>query len=115
MPKPLGKGVVLTTYVDANLYHDLVTGRALTAVAHFINGTLFDYYTKRQGTVETATFCSEFVASRTATDQVVDHRITLRYLGVPVEGPTVVFCDNESVVKNASVPHSQLKKRHVAL
>jgi hypothetical protein len=26
MPEPLGKPVVLTTYVDANLYHDMITG-----------------------------------------------------------------------------------------
>ena len=51
-PEPLGKPVVLTTYVDANLYHDLITGRALTAVIHFVNGMFFDYYTKRQATVE---------------------------------------------------------------
>ena len=31
-PTPLGKRVVLTTYVDANVYHNLVNGRALTAV-----------------------------------------------------------------------------------
>ena len=29
IPEPLGKEVVLTSYVDANLYHDFVTGRAL--------------------------------------------------------------------------------------
>ena len=84
-------------------------------MAHFINGTLFDFYTKRQATVEMATFSSEFVAGRVAVDQTVDNRITLRYFGVPVKGPTILFCDNESVVKNASVPHSQLKKKHVAL
>ena len=26
MPMPLGKPVITTTYVDANLYHDLITG-----------------------------------------------------------------------------------------
>ena len=36
-PTPIGKRVVLTTNVDANLYHDLVNGRALTAVLQLIN------------------------------------------------------------------------------
>jgi hypothetical protein len=39
-PPPLGKRVVLTTYVDANLYHDLITGRALTGILHMLNGRL---------------------------------------------------------------------------
>jgi len=39
-PTPIGKRVVLTTNVDANLYHDLVNGRALTAVLQLINQSL---------------------------------------------------------------------------
>ena len=45
-PEPLGNTVVTTTYVDANLYHDLITGKALTAVLHLINQTPFDWYCK---------------------------------------------------------------------
>jgi hypothetical protein len=36
-------------------------------------------------------------------------------LGVPLEGPANVFCDNKSVVKNSSRPESMLKKRHNAI
>ena len=32
IPPPLGNPVVLTTYVDANLMHDLVTGRSVTGI-----------------------------------------------------------------------------------
>ena len=31
--------------------------------------------------------------------------------GVPIEGPTNVFCDNETVYKNASTPESTLRKK----
>jgi hypothetical protein len=31
--------------------------------------------------------------------------------GIPAEGPTDVFCDNESVFKNVSVPESVLSKK----
>ena len=71
IPKPLGKHVQTTHYVDANLHHDLVTGKAVTAVLHFLNQTPIDAYTKRQSTVETATYGSEFVAARTAVDQII--------------------------------------------
>ena len=83
IPKPLGKHVQTTHSVDANLHHDLATGKAVTAVLHFLNQTPNDAYTKRQSTVETATYGSEFVAARTAVDQIIDIRTTLRYLGVP--------------------------------
>ena len=51
IPKPLGKHVQTTHYVDANLHHDLATGKAVTAVLHFLNQTPIDAYTKRQSTV----------------------------------------------------------------
>jgi hypothetical protein len=45
-PKPLGKPVVMTTYVDANLYHgDIMTGGSVSAVfyisstKHQLNGS----------------------------------------------------------------------------
>ena len=38
-----------------------------------------------------------------------------RMMGVPIDGPANVFCDNESVVKSAARPESQLKKKHIAL
>jgi len=72
IPTPLGKEVVTTTYVDANLYHDLITRRAATGILHLVNGTPVDWYSKKQATVETAMYGSEFVAARIATDQVID-------------------------------------------
>ena len=114
-PVPKGKPVVFTTYVDANLYHDYVTGRAVTGVLHYINQTPFEWYCKKQATVEAATYGSEFVAGKIATQQAVASRITLRYLGVPVQGPTYMFGVNASVVTSSTQPHSPLKKRHHAL
>ena len=114
-PSPKGKRVQLTTYVDANLYHDLISGRSVTGVLHLANKTPIDWYSKLQSTVETATFGSEYVAARTSTEQIIDLRTTFRYLGVPVASETMMFGDNETVVNTASVPHSKLMKRHNAL
>jgi hypothetical protein len=114
-PKPLGKRIVTTSYVDANLYHDLISGKSVTGILHFFNKTPIDWFSKLQSTVETATFGSEYVAARTCTEQIIDLRTTLRYLGVPVEGPSYMFGDNETVVNTASHPHGRLHKRHNAL
>jgi hypothetical protein len=115
IPKPLGKTVVLTCYVDANLVHDMVTGRSAMGILHMLNQTPVDSTSKRQDTVETATYGSEFIAARVATEQVMDLRNTIRYLGVPVEERTYMFGDNQSVVTSSTLPHSVLKKRHQLL
>ena len=114
-PRPLGKPVQITHCVDANLYHDLVSGRSVTGVMDFWNKTVIDTYTKLQSTVETATFGSEFVAGRTASERAIDHRLTARYLGVPIQGTSMMFGDNETVVNASSMPHGKLHKRHNAL
>ena len=38
-PEPLGKSVTTTMFLDANLLHDLITGRSATAVLQFFNLT----------------------------------------------------------------------------
>ena len=77
--------VRISAFFDANLYHDLITGRVMTGVLMFVNKTPVDWYSKKQSTVATATFTSEFIAGRTMTDQVLDLRYTLRMLGVPLD------------------------------
>ena len=94
-PVPKGKYVTTTTYKDANLYHDLATGRAVTGVLHFLNQTPIDWFTKKQETVETATYGSEFAAARTAIQQIAGLRQMLQYLGVPIRESSYLFGDND--------------------
>ena len=115
IPRPLGLRIIITSFVDANLYHDMISGKSVTGILHFFNKTPIDWYSKLQSTVETATFGSEYIAARICTEQITDLRTTLRYLGVPVEGPSYMFGDNETVVNTASEPHGKLHKRHNAL
>jgi len=114
-PEPLGNPVITTSYKDANLMHDMLTGRSLTGILHFVNKTPIDWYCKKQATVETATYGSEYSAARTCVEQIIDLRNTLRYLGVPVWNHSIMFGDNKSVVESSTVPHSKLNKRHTIL
>jgi hypothetical protein len=52
---------------------------------------------------------------RIAVEQIEGLRYKLRMMGVPIEGPANVFCDNQSVFKNCSYPESTLKKKHNAI
>ena len=95
--------------------HDLTTGRSVTGILHLVNSTPVDWFCKLQGSVETATYGSEFVAARLATEQIMDLRYTLRSLGAPLDGKAYMFGDNESVITSSTIPHSSLNKRHNAL
>ena len=112
MPEPLGETVIATTTMDANLNHCLATGKSLTGCLHFVSKTHVDWYSKKQVTVKTATYGSEFVAATTATEQIMDIRQILRYLGAPIGTKSFLFGDNRSVVTSATLPHSTLTKRH---
>jgi Reverse transcriptase (RNA-dependent DNA polymerase). len=115
MPEPLGNPVVIATYVDANHAGNLANRRSHTGILIYVNNSLIHWYSKRQNTVESSSFGSEFVALRIATELVSALIYKLRMFGVPVEGPATIYCDNKSVVTNASVPTSVLNKRHNAI
>ena len=67
---------------------------------------------QRQATVETATYGSELVATRTATEQIMDLRNMLRYLGVSIMTKAYMFGDNKSVITSTTIPQSVLNKQH---
>ena len=46
---------------------------------------------KKQSPVETATYSSEFVAAKAATEQIMDIRQILRYLGAPIATKSLLF------------------------
>jgi hypothetical protein len=66
-------------------------------------------------TLKTSTYRSELVASRIATELIMELRYMLRSLGVDLEGPKLMLGDYMSVVLNASVPSRVLKKKHNAI
>ena len=108
--RSLGKEVVTVSYHDANLYHNVITGRSVTGIIHFVNKTPIDWYSKKQSTVETATYGSEYVSAKTCVEQIIDLRNTLRYLGVSVKERSFVFGDNRSVVDSSELVYSKLPK-----
>ena len=105
----------MSCFVDADHAGCRETRRSHTGIIIFVQRMPIIWYSKRQNTVESSTFGSEFVAMKTAVEQVEALRYKLRMMGVPTDGPTNVFCDNESVFKNSTKPESVLKKKHNAI
>ncbi|GFH55790.1 gag-pol polyprotein [Chaetoceros tenuissimus] len=101
----------MTTYVDANLLHDYITGRSCTGIIHLFNKTVMDWFSKLQSNVETATYGSEFTVLRTAVDQIHDLRYSARALGVPIIGPIYLFGDNLSTIISSTKSDGKIAKR----
>ena len=114
-PEPLGASVQINCFVDASHGDDLATRRSQTGILLYCNMAPIQWYSKRQNSVESSTFGSEFVALRLATEMIISMRYKLRMFGVPIDGPANVFCDNEAVYKSASIPDATLKKKHNAI
>ena len=55
------------------------------------------------------------MAVRNAIEMIEGLWYKLRMMGVPIEGPCNVFCDNNAVVINSKYPESMLKKKHTAI
>jgi hypothetical protein len=114
-PEPRGVSVVTSCFVDSDHAGCRLTRQSHTGVLIFVNNAPILWHSKRQNMVESSTFCSEFVALRTAVDMIEGLRYKLRMMGIPLDGKTSVFCHNEGVVKNTTVPESPLKKKPVAI
>ena len=70
------------------------------------------FYNKRQSTVESSTFSSEFIAMKTCTEHIIALRFKLQMFEVDIDGPAIMLNDNESAVNNRSKIESTPNKKH---
>ena len=47
-----------------------------------------------------------------AVEMIEALRYKLRWFGIPLDGATSIYCDNEAVCNSARTPESTLKKKH---
>jgi hypothetical protein len=111
-PEPKGHPVTIHAYVDADHAGDLKNRRSHSGILIYVNNAPVIWLSKKQKTIESSTHGAELVATRMAVELVESLRYKLRMFGVPIDGSTIMFCDNASVVHNSSRPDSVLKKKH---
>jgi hypothetical protein len=97
--------------VDADHASDSVTRRSRTSFLVWINSCLVYFLSKKQTSVETSSFGSEFVAMKQCCEYLRGLRYKLRMMGIPVNGPCYISGDNQSVLANTTEPGSTLKKK----
>ena len=81
-------------------------------ILHLINKTHFEWFSKKQSAIKTATYGSEYTAAQITVDHIINHRNMLCYMGVPIERVMYLFGENRLVVDSSTVPHAKLHKRH---
>ena len=111
MPESRGQGFVMTAYVDADHAADTVTRRSRTGFLVYLNSAPIYWHSKKQTTIETSSFGSEFMAMKHCTEYVRGLRYKLRMMGIACDLPTLIYGDNQSVLSNTTIPDSVLKKK----
>jgi hypothetical protein len=115
LPMARGRSVTMTAFVDASHAANKVTRRSHTGFIIFINRAPIIWYSKRQNTVESSSFSSEFIAMKNCVEHISALRYKLRMFGVEMNETTKVLCDNQSVVNNSSKIGSALNKKHCSI
>ena len=93
----------MPVYVDANHAHDYDTRRSVSGIVILLNNTPVKWYCKRQNTVETSTYGAELVPLRIASELAMEFRYKLRMMGIDINAPSIMLCDNKSTVLNATL------------
>jgi len=101
----------MRAFVDADHAGDTVTRRSITGFLVYLHMAPIFWMSKKQTSIETSSFGSEFTTMKQCTEYIRGLRYKLRMMGIPCEGPTFIFGDNQSVLCNTSIPDSTLKKK----
>ena len=110
-PKPLGMELVIRCFVDADHAGNKVTRRSRTGFIIFVNMAPIHWVSKKQNSVETSTFGSEFLAMKHSCEYLKGLRYKIRMMGIPLEHCCFIYGDNKSVLYNTTLPDSVLKKK----
>ena len=110
-PEARGHGFTMRLFVDSDHAGVETTRRSRTGFICFLNNSPIYWSSKKQTCIQTSTFGSEFTAMKDGCEYVRGLRYKLRMMGIPMDGPTYILGDNQSVLVNSSVPTSVLKKK----
>ena len=109
MPEPCGIGLTMVAKVDADHTADTITRRSRTGFLVYLNSALVYWSSKKQTSVVSSSFGSEFIAMKQCCEYIHGLRYKLRMMGIPVEGLAHIHGDNQSVLGQNSVNQSRCR------
>ena len=113
IPESRGEEVDINLFVDADHAGNRVTCRSHTDIIIMLNMAPVMWFSKKQNTIETSTFGSEITALRIATELVESLVYKFRMFGVPIAGPTKVFCDKSIIYLSKDYKNKNIKPKYV--
>jgi hypothetical protein len=111
MPEPLGKDLDVRMMCDSDHAGDKRTRCSCTGFLILCNMALIDGVSKKQATIETSVFGTEFVAMKHGIGKLQGLRYKLCMMGIPLTGSSFIYADNKSQVTNLTIPVLTLKKK----
>ncbi len=72
----------------------------------FCNTAMIQWVSNKQATIESSIFGAEFIAMKFGIEKLRGLRYKLRMMGVPIDGLSLIYGDNLSVIKNSQTPES---------
>ena len=110
-----GQEFETSIFFDVDHAHNQKTCRSISGILQFVGCTLVLWSSCQQGCIATSTYCVEFIVMHQAVEEAISLCYMLRCLGILVTDPTNLYGDNFGSIQSASIPDSEMKKKHVAI
>ena len=94
IPEPRGLGFTMHAKVDADHALDTITRHSRMGFLVYLNCALIYWQSKKQNSVESSSFGSEFIAMKQCCQYVRGLRYKLRMMGISCDNPTFIYGDN---------------------
>ena len=110
-PQPNGVCFNMRLFVYSDCAGELTTRQSQTGFIIFLNSAPIYWFSKRQKSVETSSFGSDFIAMKQYCEYVRGLCYKLLMMGIPIDSTTYILGNNQYVLYNTSKPYSSLKNK----
>lgn len=105
-------GVKLDAFADADHAGCPETSRSVSGWALRLNGNVWHWQSKKQGTVADDTCASELIAAHKCTKEIKWAQKMLKELGIKQQAVATLYCDNQSTIKEVENNGNSQEQKH---